>query len=75
SAFRLFFLKGGTQGFLAVAWQSSDAEAHRENGEAPPQPSPRARGEGARLDLPERRGFNPMQIKRARYAPYAAKGA
>ncbi len=33
-------------------------------------PPPRYRGAGcARLDLPERRGFNPAQIKRAHYAP------
>ena len=25
------FFKGGTKGFLAVAWQNSGAKAHREN--------------------------------------------
>jgi hypothetical protein len=112
SALRLpSFVGGGLgKGFLAVAWQASDAKTHRENGialrglpvfvrsfprkresksgsplargraekmrhtrasgEAPsPQPSPRTRGEGVRLDLPERRGFNPAQIKRAHHAP------
>jgi hypothetical protein len=35
SALRLPSFKGGTwKGFLAVAWENSDAKAHRENGEA-----------------------------------------
>jgi hypothetical protein len=56
-----------------VAWETSDAKPHREN-EIVFSPLP-ARGERERLDLPERRGFNPAHIKRAENAPKAAKGA
>ena|GEM_PF-6409152 len=43
--------KGGTKGFLTVAWQSSDAKAHRENEQALPHPevpAPSAAIEGCR---------------------------
>ena len=38
--------KGGTKGFLAVAWQSSDAKAHRENGEDLSAPTQVGEGDG-----------------------------
>ncbi len=46
SALRLPSFKGGTKGFLTVAWRSSDAKAHRENGED--LSAPAQMGEGDR---------------------------